>query len=337
MSDLDFPQARFLPWQQLQRQRLQQQIAASRLPHALLFAGIADIGKKNFAFALGAQLLCVNPDEGQACEQCAPCNLVKAGTHPDLRVVRPEESKLIVIDQIRSLSDWAAQTSQQGGSKVAILYPAERMNVNSANALLKSLEEPAPGTFFILVTDQPGRLLPTIRSRSQRIDFPVPREEEAIPWLQSNYESSVDVSMLLAVAAGAPLKVVNQVDDDYLLRREKVIKETRDLIEGSITAVACASSLFNKKFPFEVYDSLYQLFSDALKSNLSHSNKMLKNKEIVPLIDSISRCYDATAILLVLESINACRAAISGSSNPNQQLLLESLMIKLTDVTQTNG
>ncbi|MBQ74445.1 MAG: DNA polymerase III subunit delta' [Gammaproteobacteria bacterium] len=337
MSELEFPQARFLPWQQSQKERLQQQIAAFRLPHALLFSGVADIGKKNFAFALGAQLLCNNPEKGQACENCSACLLVRAGTHPDLRVVRPEESKLIIIEQIRSLSEWAAQTSQQGGRKVAILYPAEQMNVNSANALLKSLEEPAPGTFFILVTDQPGRLLPTIRSRSQRIEFPVPREEEAIPWLQSNYDASVDVSQLLAVAAGAPLKVVNQFDDDYLLRRANIVKETEGLIQGRVMAVAAASSLFKKDYPLEVYDILYQFFSDALRLNIAGSEETLKNNDMLSFINVIYRMYDATTMLLVLDAINASRVAIKGSSNPNQQLLLESLMIKLAEMVHTNS
>jgi DNA polymerase-3 subunit delta' len=337
MSELEFPQARFLPWQQSQKERLQQQIAAFRLPHSLLFSGVADIGKKNFAFALGAQLLCNNPEKGQACENCSACLLVRAGTHPDLRVVRPEESKLIIIEQIRSLSEWAAQTSQQGGRKVAILYPAEQMNVNSANALLKSLEEPAPGTFFILVTDQPGRLLPTIRSRSQRIEFPVPREEEAIPWLQSNYDASVDVSQLLAVAAGAPLKVVNQFDDDYLLRRANIVKETEGLIQGRVMAVAAASSLFKKDYPLEVYDILYQFFSDALRLNIAGSEETLKNNDMLSFINVIYRMYDATTMLLVLDAINASRVAIKGSSNPNQQLLLESLMIKLAEMVHTNS
>ncbi len=114
MTELELPQARYLPWQQSQKEKLLQQINVNRLPHALLFSGIKDIGKKDFAFALGAQLLCNRPGGGNACNQCSSCHLVNASTHPDLRIVRPEESKLIVIEQIRGLTEWVEQTAQQG-------------------------------------------------------------------------------------------------------------------------------------------------------------------------------------------------------------------------------
>ncbi|MCZ6502799.1 MAG: DNA polymerase III subunit delta' [Gammaproteobacteria bacterium] len=337
MSELELPRARYLPWQQLQKERLQQQITANRLPHALLFSGIKDIGKKDFAFAFGAQLLCTRPGGGSACNQCSSCHLLNASTHPDLRLVRPEESKLIVIEQIRDLTEWVVQTAQQGGCKVCILFPAEQMNVQSANALLKCLEEPGPDTFFILVTDQPGRLLPTVRSRCQRVEFQVPHEEEAIPWLQSCSDSDVDISLLLALAAGAPMKVVKQFDGDYLNRRARIMGATDGLIQGKVTAVAAAASLLSKEYPVEIYDVLYGLFSDALKLTLSSSNNTLINKDMESFINVISNKFSCTAMLLVIDCVNMCRRAVTGSSNPNPTLLLESLLIKLDELASSEG
>lgn len=325
----------YLPWQTPQRERVQQQITANRLPHALLFSGMADIGKKNFALALGAQLLCTGADAGNACNQCSSCLLVRAGTHPDLRLVRPEESRLILIEQIRKLNQWVVQTSQQGGYKVSVLYPAEQMNIQSANAFLKCLEEPGADTIFILVSDQPGRLLPTIRSRCQRIEFPVPSRDEAIPWLRSRIDATLDVSSLLAMAAGAPLKVVHQFDRDYLDRRARIASAIDSLILGKITAVAAATSLFSKEMPVEVYDMLYGIFSDALKLTLSPSYKTLINNDIESLINVISNRFDRKALLLLIECVSRCRGSIIGSSNPNPQLLLESLLIKLSELVRT--
>ena len=332
MSEPEFAKAGYLPWQQPQKERLQLQIAADRLPHALLFSGIKDIGKKNFAFALGAQLLCSHPDSGNACNQCSSCHLVNAGTHPDLRLVHPEDSRLIVIEQIRHLTEWVVQTAQQGGRKVSILYPAEQMNIQSANALLKCLEEPGADTFLILVTDQPGRLLPTVRSRCQRIEFQVPSEEEAIPWLQSRTDSGADISSLLAMAAGAPLKVVNQFDEDYLSRRARIVGEIDGLIMGKVTAVSAAASLLSKDYPVEIYDALYGFFADALRTSLCSTNNTLINKDLETFINLICRNFDRTAMLLFIECVNMSRHAISGSSNPNSQLLLESLLIKLAEL-----
>ena len=332
MSELDLPQARYLPWQQSQRDRLQLQINSGRLPHALLLSGIAHIGKKNFAFALGTQLLCTSPVEGNGCGRCASCHLVNAGTHPDLKVVRPLESKLIVIEQIRNLTQWATQTAQQGADKLAILYPAEQMNVQSANALLKCLEEPVPDTYFILVTDQPGRLLATIRSRCQGVQFQVPEAADAIAWLRSNADEMADIPLLLALASGAPMKVVNQFDVAYLSRRTEIAAAIEQLILGKITAVAAAATLFYKEDPIEVYDVVYGLYADALKLTLSGSNKSIINKDMERVINIINRNINGSAMLLAVDCINICRRVISSSSNPSPQLLLESLLIRLARV-----
>ncbi len=209
--------------------------------------------------------------------------------------------------------------------------------MQSANALLKSLEEPGPDTFFILVTDQPGRLLPTVRSRCQRVEFPVPSTDEAIPWLQSHSDCDEDISLLLAVAAGAPMKVVNQFDGEYLNRRAQIVGTTDDLIQGKVTAVAAAANLLSKEYPVEIYDVLYGLFSDALKLTLASSNNALINKDMESFVNVISNKFSCTAMLLVIDRVNMCRRAVTGSSNPNLTLLLESLLIKLDELASSEG
>lgn len=329
MSEVEFPAAQYFPWQASQRSRLLRQIDENRLPHALLLTGVSDTGKKEFAFALASQLLCKQPDGGQACNSCSVCHLLQARSHPDLKIVRPEESKLIVVGQIRNLIDWSNQTSLLGGAKVAILYPAEQMNVQSANALLKCLEEPGAESFFLLVTDQPGRLLPTIRSRCQKVDFPLPRKEDTIEWLQANTEPGVDIPLLLTLALGAPMKVVNQFDVEFLARRSGIASCIEEMLLDALSPIDAAAKILNKQYLLEIYDLLYSILSDALRRKLVGSKYILINKDLDGIVNVICSKYRSPAILKMLEMVSVCRVTVTGSSNPNPQLLLESLLIKL--------
>ncbi len=317
----------YYPWQQQQWRHLQQQLIEQKLPHALLLVGIPDIGKRQFGRALAAKILCEGTAE-TACRECAPCHLVLAATHPDLRLVQPEESKLIRVDQIRDLLDWAAQTSQQGGARIALLFPAEQMNLQSANALLKCLEEPGSDTYFILVTDQPGKLLPTIRSRCQQVDFPRPAADDVIPWIEAQGGQISDIPFLLDLANGAPLRVAQCFDSEYLARRAAVGEELTKLLGKSTTAVSVANKIFDKERPVEVYDVLYSLFSDALKFQQTSSEKVLINKDLKIVINAICKIKDSAGILAAIDLINKNRIAVTSSSNLNPQLLLESLFIK---------
>ncbi|MBX3707488.1 MAG: hypothetical protein KF911_12745 [Pseudomonadales bacterium] len=159
-----------LPWQEATAGRLAAQLAAGRLPHALLVSGPAGWGEAAFANWLALHLLGL--DEALAAEGLA---------HPDLRWIVPDGS-LIKVDAVRELAEFAQGTAQNGPRKVAVLIDAHAMNRNAANALLKTLEEPPAGTHLILVSCRPGRLLPTLRSRCQQITLTADRSA-ARGWL----------------------------------------------------------------------------------------------------------------------------------------------------------
>ncbi|MFO6082911.1 DNA polymerase III subunit delta', partial [Pseudomonas aeruginosa] len=151
------------PWQQALWSQLG---GRAQHAHAYLLYGPAGIGKRALAEHWAAQLLCQRPAAAGACGECKACQLLAAGTHPDYFVLEPEEAeKPIRVDQVRDLVGFVVQTAQLGGRKVVLLEPAEAMNVNAANALLKSLEEPSGDTVLLLISHQPSRLLPTIKSR----------------------------------------------------------------------------------------------------------------------------------------------------------------------------
>jgi len=224
----------FLPWQlDVARAWLGRR---ERFAHAWLIHGLAGIGKARFAAAAAASLLCEAPREGLACGQCPACTWVASGNHPDLRRVRPDAvaleedgdlaapddvageasaagtakkapSREIRIDQLRALEPWFNTATHRGGWRVALLYPAQAMNVVSANALLKVLEEPPPNTVFLLVTDAPDRLLPTLVSRCRRLPLAVPDAAQAEAWLRGQ---GVDApGNWLAAAGGAPLAALS--------------------------------------------------------------------------------------------------------------------------------
>jgi DNA polymerase-3 subunit delta' len=192
----------------------------TRWPHAWLIEGPRGIGKRALALAMARALLCEAPRPGgAACGTCEGCHYVAAGQHPDLRLVEPvevddegnvEPTEFIKIEAIRRLQDWTQVTSHRGGAKVAVIVPAERMPVASANALLKTLEEPPPGTYLLLVAHQSGRLAPTIVSRCRRL--PVVRPDPAVArrWLDGQGVSGAEA--LLAQARGRPMIAVELAD-----------------------------------------------------------------------------------------------------------------------------
>lgn len=229
-------------WQSAVFQRLMSTKAT--LPGALLLQGRGGIGKFHLAYTLAQALLCDSPlDSGEPCEQCGACNWFKIGGHPDFRLLEPDAqnaaadttgetaeqgkatdkkaSQFITVAQVRELADFVNLTTHRNGMRIILVHPAEAMNVHAANALLKTLEEPPPGTLFILVSHQPQRLLPTVRSRCQKINAPVPDRAEALRWLREQGIAEADAC--LAQSGFAPLAALRLSEEDYQLKRSQVL------------------------------------------------------------------------------------------------------------------
>lgn len=168
---------------------LRRAIAADRLPHGLLFAGPTGVGKATTAGALAALFLCETPRGGSPCGGCEGCRAFEGGNHPDYHVITREliryhdktgKSKAVDLSIhviVPELVEPASRKAVMGRGKVFVVEQADLMNMHAQNALLKTLEEPAGRTVIVLLTDQPGLLLPTIRSRTQLVQFaPLPHE-----------------------------------------------------------------------------------------------------------------------------------------------------------------
>lgn len=238
----------FAPWQQRVLDSALASLAEGRLGHALLLVGAERLGKQAVAEALAARLLCATPGpDGLACGRCRGCTLLAAGTHPDFKGVsflpNDKGDKLrseIIVDQMRELGAWFALTPQLGGAQVALVSPAHALNTAAANALLKTLEEPAPGRYLLLVSDRPGRLPATIRSRCQRLEFRLPARPEAEAWLASRGHGPQAVARALEAARGHPGLAANWLEEGALALRGEVRDELEAVSDGRRSPVDVA-------------------------------------------------------------------------------------------------
>ena len=218
-APVSLPWAPLLPWQARAASDLLSRRAS--FPHALLIHGPRGIGKHALALGLAQGLLCELPRaDSLGCGVCPGCHLAIAGEHPDLMrlelvQIDDETGELevverIVVDRVRDVTKFVQLTSHRQRAKVVVIAPAERMNAEAANALLKSLEEPPTGTFLILVSDAPARLAATIVSRCRKLLAPQPSTEDARSWLVAQGVAEPDVA--LAQASGAPLAALGHAD-----------------------------------------------------------------------------------------------------------------------------
>lgn len=164
-------------WQQQLYDRLVQAFTQDHLAHGLLVTGIAGLDAKKAVVHRFTQLLLCQQSEGRTtpCGQCPSCHWFEQGSHPDyLHVSIAEKKTQITVDQIRELAQKLTLAANHGERRVAVIEPADKMNTNAANALLKTLEEPQPGRILILITDAPWRLPITVRSRCQNHTMTLP-------------------------------------------------------------------------------------------------------------------------------------------------------------------
>ncbi len=319
----------FYPWQKHNWEHLQ--ALRKRPQHGLLLKGNKGIGKFDLAINYARSLLCQHPDEaGFACRQCPSCHWFEQGTHPDFCLIQSEAlsveaeegepgkkpSKQISVDQIRGLADFAGMSAHQGGRRVVVIHPAEAMNSNAANALLKNLEEPPPGMLFILVSHKPQQLLPTILSRCLSINLPSPDTKSAVHWLAE--QGVENPAAVLAASGFAPLQAV--VQQPGFEERAKLLRAVRQ--PAALDVYALAETL-QKTEQVVVVQWLQQWTYDLNRIKLAGTLRYHPGEEIVmgKLVESIA---PLTLARLQNYLLSAKREA---QHTLNPRLFLESLLL----------
>jgi DNA polymerase-3 subunit delta' len=302
-----------------------QRLRAGRLPHALLLSGPAGLGKLQFAQHFAATLLCKQPDEqGHACGTCKSCQLLAAGSHPDMHYVYAEEpGKAIKIDQIRELSDVMSRKPQLGGYRVCIVHPAESMNISAANALLKTLEEPGMESMIMLASSDPGKLTATIRSRCQQVDFHTPDIQQSKEWLKEQGVTD-NFELLLSLANAAPLEALASAEDNRLQQRGEFIQQFLDLKTGIQNPMQMADKWY-KNHPERCLQWMMYWVMDLIRLKSSQSTTRLINMDEKQHLQPMAKQLDLKNLFSYLDKLQ--QGARQLSTQVNVQFMMEDLFI----------
>ena len=313
----------------------------AQLPHALLVRGRRGIGKFVFARALARALLCEAPGVADAsCGKCTACAWFEAGSHPDYREIQPgsdddakageeggKKATAISVKQIRALGDLLNISSHRGGPKVIVIHPAEALNVNAANALLKNLEEPPPGTYFVLVTNRPQQLLPTIKSRCQQLVLRGPDAATAVAWLTE--QGVRDPELALANTGGSPLLAVELFDTEYWGTRSAFL---RQLTAREFDVLAAAEAV--RDFPVPHVITWLQKWSYDM-AHYRTLGRVRYNPDYADAVAAAAQQADGLAALRFHREMVKLQAIAQHPLNP--RLFIEDLLFAYRELMQPRG
>ena len=329
-----------LPWHEAPLRELLSR--RERLPHAMLLYGRQGIGKVEYARAIAQSLLCESPDDAVACGKCDACGWFSQGNHPDFRALLPEalseddadaevpvdaeakekkKSKEIKVEQIRNIAAFMTLSTHRDGFRVLLIHPAETLNANAANSLLKTLEEPPPRTLILLVTDQIGRLLATIKSRCQRVLVPAPDEPAALAWLKA--QGIADAQIALAQAAGAPLDAIAFADSEYQSQRRSFLQ----VLAAADADHLAAALQFEKSDLGNVVTWLQTWVSDVALARLTGEVRHHSDQQTA--IKRIATRVHLPALFRYESQLRQARRSIHHPLNA--RLLLEQLLISYSN------
>ena len=324
------------PWNQSMLDWLRSQYQKST--HAWLFCGQRGLGRRQVALALAAELLSADPRNRE---------LLTAGTHPDLHVLMPEVQEqddllsvyanryfnnqstgkpktVITVDQVRELIQKVSTRAHSAEHKVVIVTPAEFMNLNAANALLKVLEEPPPATFFILICERKNLVPATVRSRSSQVAFRTPNSDLAMSWLREQLGARKDLELLLSLANGAPLTALgyaqNKSNEDHL----QIYEDLKKLWQQGIDPLALAAR-WHELGVERVLPWLQRILCDLVLDAMGGGAGRSIHSEQMSWITDIIKILDITKSYYLYDKIG--RAMIDLDGPLDKRLLLEDLAL----------
>ena len=316
------------PWQEANWAHLLGYVQQQRIPQALLITGPAGIGKRHLSEVFAQSLMCHSPLANYAaCGHCQGCKLFTAQTHPDFLLVEPDEpGKAIGIDKIRQLIVKLALKPQFDRYRVVIITPADQMNIASANAFLKCLEEPTERTCLVLLTAQASRLPATIRSRCQTIHCQLPTHQLAAHWLEDQGVKQ-NIDSLLSLARGVPLVAKSYADNDVLAVKKGYFDTWVQIAEGKKNLVEVAEQ-WHKSEGLDLSTLLRWMIDwvlDIIKIKYLADDNHLHNPDIKKSLQAFAERLELTELYRFYDGLLMAYSQLS--TQINKQLMLEQILI----------
>ena len=308
---------------------LRKMLRSGIIPHAFIFYGVPGIGKYTTARAFAKALHCTLQKD-DFCEVCTSCQKIERKTHPDVLFLEPlEDKKTITIAQLRDMQEQIAYRPFEGRWKIVIIDDADRLQPESANCLLKTLEEPPDHTVLILIATSTTALLPTVLSRCQHVRFSPLAQAEMVMYLCKNRGTTQqDAACVASYAQGSIGRALLLLDEDFLKQRTQLIPL---LISG--TAQQATESLsFAKKHANEnpldsyAFEFLRCWYRDILllKSGITDT-ELLYNRDIVASLQKAAVHETYTGLIKKIARIHQVQQG--AALNFNVQLALESILL----------
>ncbi|MGH1537260.1 MAG: DNA polymerase III subunit delta' [Gammaproteobacteria bacterium] len=325
------------PWQTDNWHQAIRYLNDNRLAHAVLLSGPAAIGKLGFALSFVQRLNCTSPTiDNHACGECKDCHLFVARTHPDVRLINVDDDlektkvEQVKIDDIRDINQFMTLSRQQGNYKIVCINYAETMNVNAANALLKTLEEPPENSILFLISHRAETLLATIKSRCQIWKFKLPDEEQSLIWLNQQQKQD-DWHALLQVAGNRPLLAQELQESGLGKNRAEYYSELGLFLHGKISLAKVSVKLQDEQL--ERLVSWQQAWcADLIRCHYHNQPVTLENPDIRRSLHSLVGRVDLHSLFRFMDKLIELRRF---SSAPlNKRLFIEDMLIRCQEALE---
>jgi DNA polymerase-3 subunit delta' len=314
---------------------------AGTLPPTLIFGGPDGIGKRQAAIALAQTLNCLNPVKPapwadgsrsplavDACGECSPCRRIAKGQHPDVTIVEPSETGTIKIDEVRKVIYETGFKPFEARKRVSIFDAAEAINDDGQNALLKTLEEPPASSVIVLVTSQPGALLPTVRSRCPTVRFSPLSPHDVASWLMATKGLSETKARDIAAVVRGSLAAAASVADDGVgsfragaQRTLELVADARDVRDrlaatASIVGKGKGTGASEREALSEHLHAMAALLRDLGVLATRADAGAVTNVDLRQALEALSPSFDPDRTLRAFEAVDSALGALERNASP---------------------
>jgi DNA polymerase III subunit delta' len=303
--------------------------ARGSLPPSLIFAGPDGVGKRLAAISLAQFFNCLSPSAGDAesapdaCGHCTVCRRVARGVHADVLMIEPGDSGSIKVDQVRGAIERSAYRPFEGRRRAVIVDEADAMEAPAQNALLKTLEEPPAASTFVLVTARPDLLLPTVRSRCQRVRFaPLSPADIAQVLIRDHGFAEHDAHAAAALADGSLARALEGDTDFYAEAREAAVSMLGTVAHASnpVQRLAAARALGRDKVDRDELSRRLRLVSSVLRDlgvlQAQAEERMLAHSDLKPALQRLLPAFEGDRAVRAFSAVEQALDALDRNASP---------------------